>query len=130
MDLMTIDTFELLEELSNRRKEDVRFAILRLLLEKKIDFTDLSQAYVKSLEINNEDKLNQLIEAETCVLESFIHKAGGKSEDDRKSTQRRLYLLNKSRRFNMDSLNKKYHYNEEEAKKYSWYEKEKEWGME
>jgi hypothetical protein len=35
-------------------------------------------------------------------------------------------LLNKSKRFNMEELNKRFNYNEEEDKKLSWYERNKE----
>lgn len=62
----------------------------------------------------------ELIEAETCVLESFHYKKGTKREYDIKHTQRCLYLLNKSKRFQLNDLNEKYGYNEEEAKQYSW----------
>lgn len=120
-----MNTFELIEELSNKPKEEIRYALLALMLKGKIDFIDINSAYVNCLKLGNEDKLNQLIEAESCVIESFYEKIGGKREEDKKHTQRCLYFLNKSKRFNMDDFNKKYGYNEEEAKKYSWYERNK-----
>lgn len=120
-----MNTFELLEELSKKPKEEIKYAILSLMLDGKIDFVDLNACYVDFLNIIKEDRLNQLIEAETCVLETFHYKKNDKTEANHKHTQRCLYLLNKSRRFNMQSLNEKYGYNEEEAKEYSWYERNK-----
>lgn len=124
-----MNTFELIEELSNKPNEEIKYALLALMLKDKIDFIDLNASYVEYLNSIKEDRLNQLIEAETCVLESFIDKIGGKKENDIKHTQRCLYLLNQSKRFQMDKLNEKYGYNEEEAKKYSWYERNKENGL-
>lgn len=121
-----MDTFALIKELSKKSKEEIKYSLLALMLDSKIDFLDLNEAYIKYLNLIKEDRLNQLIEAETCVLESFHYKKGIKDEDDIKHTQRCLYLLNKSKRFQMNKLNEKYKYNEEEAKKYSWYERNKE----
>lgn len=121
-----MNTFELIEELSNKPKEEIRYALLSLMLKDKIDFLDLNSAYVECLNSIKEDRLNQLIEAETCVLESFMYKKGVKNEHDMKHTQRCLYLLNHSKRFQLNDLNEKYGYKDEEAKKYSWYERNKE----
>lgn len=121
-----MNTFELIEELSNKPKAEIKYALLALMLKDKIDFIELNSAYVEYLNSIKEDRLNQLIEAETCVLESFHYKKGDKTVDDIKHTQRCLYLLNQSKRFQMDKLNEKYGYNEEEAKRYSWYERNKE----
>lgn len=120
-----MNTFELINELSKKPKQEIQYALLSLMLQGKLDFIDLNEAYVKSLNMIKEDRLNQLVEAETCVLESFMCKKGNKQERDMKHTQRCLYLLNQSKRFNMDDLNKKYAYNEEKAKEYSWYEQNK-----
>lgn len=117
-----MNTFELIEELSNKPKEEIRYALLALMMKDKIDFIDLNASYVQYLNAIKEDRLNQIIEAETCVLESFHRKKGNKNEYDVKHTQRCLYLLNQSNRFQINGLNEKYGYNEEEAKKYSWYE--------
>lgn len=120
-----MNTFELIEELSNKTNEEIRYALLALMLKDKIDFIDLNASYVEYLNSIKEDRLNRLIEAETCVIESFHRKKSDKNEYDIKHTQRCLHLLNQSKRFQMDSLNEKYGYNEEEAKRYSWYERNK-----
>lgn len=118
-----MNTFELIEELSRKPNSEIKYALLALMLKDKINFLDLNSAYVEYLKSIKEDRLNQLREAEICVLESFYHKKGTKNEYDIKHTQRCLYLLNQSKRFAIDDLNKKYGYNEEEAKQYSWYER-------
>ena len=120
-----MNTFELIEELSNKTNDEIRYALLALMLKDKIDFIDLNASYVDYLNSIKEDRMNQLIEAETCVLESFYHKKGTKIEYDIKHTQRCLYLLNHSKRFQLNDLNEKYGYKDEEAKKYSWYERDK-----
>lgn len=117
--------FELIEDLSKYDSKEIEFALECLMLSQKIDFIRLNNAYVRSLEKIKEDNLNKLIEAETCVLGSFIYKKGNKKEEDHKHTQRCLYLLNESKRFNMHSLNEKYSYDKEFGKEMSWYEREK-----
>ena len=122
-------TFELIDKLAEKPKGEIRYALLRLLVNGKLNFIELNKAYVDYLELDAEDKMNQLIEAETCVMTSFLNKktrdkikAGGR---DYNHTQRCLYLLNQSKRFQMDALNKKYEYDEAFAKTMSWYKNEK-----
>lgn len=74
-----MDTFALIKELSKKSKKEIKYSLLALMLDGKIDFLDLNEAYIKYL--IKEDRLNQLIEAETCVLESFHYKKGIKDED-------------------------------------------------
>ena len=126
---MALSSFELLDQLIVRPKEEILYALFRLMVKEKLSWDDLNRAYVKYLEATKKDMTNQLIEAETCVIESFQNK---KVKDDKKDksyynhTQRCLYLLNQSKRFNMGKLNEKYKYDEEFAKTMSWYEREKE----
>lgn len=113
-------TLELLNELSKKDKEEIQYALLVLMASKKIDFITLNGAYVSFLEETKEDNLNQLAEAETCVLESLIYK--NKDNDATKnSIQRRLFLLNQSKRFNMAEMNKKLQYDENKGRELSWY---------
>ena len=127
-----MDTFQLIEELLTRPQAEIQYGFLTMLLEGKVDFIELSNQYVNCLKIWNEDKENQLIEAETCVIESFLDKKVKNAESDKskykrnyKHTQRCLHLLNQSKRFNMGGLNEKYSYNEDEGKGCSWYERNK-----
>lgn len=127
---MELTTFELIDQLIEKPKEEIQYALLRLMVNGKLDFIDLNKSYVKYLELDAKDKMNQLIEAETCVAESFHDKkTKDKSKNrgaDYKHTQRCLYLLNQSKRYNMNKMNEKYEYDEEFAKTMSWYELEKE----
>lgn len=107
------------------KPETIKQLFFLLLREKKVSFKELSESYVESLEVDNEDKLNQLIEAETCVLENIICSNKPKNKTHKNTIQRSLYLLNNSKRFQMEKLNEKFGYDEKEAKKLSWYERDK-----
>lgn len=119
-----MDTLELLNELSKKDKEEIQYALLTLMTSRKIDFITLNNAYVSFLERTKEDSLNQLVEAETCVLESLIYK-NNKNESNKNSIQRRLFLLNQSKRFNMAEMNKKLQYDENMGKELSLYYRNK-----
>lgn len=113
-------TFELLKELSTKSKEEVETCLSILMQAGKIDFLRLQGAYVKYLEEKKEENLNKLIEAETCILESFLYDEIPVSNKEAEiSAQRRLYFLNQGRRFQMKSLNEKFGYDEERAKTYN-----------
>lgn len=121
-------TLELLDELTKKPKEEIHYALLELLLKDKLDYISISNSYVSFLEVINADRQNKLIEAETCILESFLYDkidSKDKSLEDWKHTQRCLYNLNQSKRFNMSKMNQEYNYNEKEAKEFSWYERNK-----
>lgn len=120
-----MNVFEIIEELSKKSKDEIQYALLSLLLTDKIDFVDLSVAYVECLNRVKEDRLDQLIEAETCVCESLLYDKFPKKKAVQDSIQRRLYLMNQSKRFNMTSLNEKFSYDEEKAKDLSWYYRNK-----
>lgn len=107
------------------KTDNIRYLFFLLLCEKKVSFKELSESYVEALEFDNTDKLKQLIEAETCVLENIVCSNKPKNQTHQNAIQRSLYLLNNSKRFQMKDLNKKFGYDEEKAKKLSWYERDK-----
>lgn len=107
------------------KTDNIRYLFFLLLCEKKVSFQELSESYVEYLEVDNTDKLKQLIEAESCVLENIVCSNKPKNKTHQNAIQRSLYLLNNSKRFQMEELNKKFAYDEEEAKKLSWYERDK-----
>ena len=107
------------------KPETIKQLFFLLLCEKKVSFKELSESYVEALEFDNTDKLKQLIEAETCVLENIVCSNKPKDKTHKNVIQRSLYLLNKSNRFQMEKLNEKFAYDEKEAKKLSWYERDK-----
>ena len=141
--MLTIEkTLAIIEELSKQPKDEIEYAIYTLLLRKVIDYPTISKLYVNALEKINQDNTNFIVEGETCILEHLINLEYGEkgrkkrkfdygqfSEDIKKTIQRSLYFLNRFKRFNFASLNEKFHYNEEEAKKLSWYERNKEYEL-
>ena len=108
-----MNTFELLEQLSKKPKNEVEYGLLVLMMQGKIDFLSVQQAYVQYLEQLKERNLCQQIEAETCVMESLMYSRKPKNEQEEISVQRRLYLLNQSKRFQMNRLNEKFNYDED-----------------
>ena len=117
---------EIIKHIKELQPQERNILLLRLMRDKVISFFDFSNAYVKVLEIENDDNRNKLIEAETCVLEGIIaDESPAKDNVRRKSQLRSLYLLNQSKRFNMEDTNKKLEYDEETARNYSWYERQK-----
>ena len=107
------------------KTDNIRYLFFLLLCEKKVSFKELSESYVEYLEVDNTDKLKQLIEAETCVLENIVCSNKPKNKTHQNAIQRSLYLLNNSKRFQMKDLNKKFGYDENKAKELSWYERDK-----
>ena len=110
--------------------------IYDLLISKDIDYTVLSAQYVKYLERQDKDNQNKLTEAGICISQhlfelQYTDKGRKKKnfdfnkldESNQKAIQRSLYFLNKEGRLQMNSLNEKFCYNEEEARKLSWYER-------
>ena len=83
-----MNTFQLIEELLTKTKEEIQYALLTMLLKGKVDFIELSNQYVNCLKIWNEDKEDQLIEAETCVIESFLDKKVKNAESDKSKFKR------------------------------------------
>lgn len=128
---------KLFKELRPELKE---LLIYDLLYSKDIDYTQISNMYVKTLEAEREDKNAMINEAGCCILEHIIdHELtpNGRrkkkelvfSEEQKKHIQRSLYFLNQTKMFNMETTNETFGYNEEEAKKLSWYERQKENGF-
>lgn len=120
-----LDFRDVFHKIKEWKPETIRHLFFLLLCEKKVSFQELSESYVEALEFDNTDKLKQLIEAETCVLENIVCSNKPKNKTHQNAIQRSLYLLNKSKRFQMKDLNEKFAYDEEEAKKLSWYERDK-----
>ena len=120
-----MNTFELIEELSKKPKDEIKYALMALMVDGKLDFVDLNASYVNYLEIKKDDNENMLIESDTCVMQMmFLAEREKKlSEIENNVVQRGLYRLNQSKRFNTKSLNEKLHYiGDDKAKELSWYE--------
>ena len=123
-----MNTFDLIEELSKKSKEEIQFALLTLMLNGKIDFIDLNKSYIDYLKDIRNDQENLLAESDTCLMD-MLFVAGKKkkrSKIDDNIIQRSLYRINQSNRFNTDHINKQIGYiGDEKAKEFSWYERNK-----
>src|SRR5574344_1190195 len=123
-----MNTFELINELSEKPTEEIKYALLSLMIKEKIDFLDLNSSYINYLEVKKDDNENMLIESDTCIMQMMFlaEKKKKLSEIENDAVQRGLYRLNQSKKFNTKFLNEKFHYiGDEEAKKLSWYEQNK-----
>ena len=122
--------FEILNELLKCKNEEIDYAILSLMIKKKLDSHKVLDLYIRAIEYNIDDIRDRLIESNTTILDLLINLNGPKSKKEitEKSTynaiHRALYNLNTSKQFQMTKINEKYGYNEDEAKHLSWYWRE------
>lgn len=118
---------EVIDELMEHPNEEIEYAILKLMVEHKLDSHKVFDLYMKAIEIDNEDKKDRLCESNTTILDLLINLKEPKSKREitkkyaRNAIHRALYNLNISKQFNMGKMNEKYGYNEDEDKKLSWY---------
>lgn len=126
------DTFTLLDKLLTKPNDEIDAAVLVLMIKGKLDSHRVFDAYMKAIEHDKQDLKDRLAESNISILE-LIHnlkKPDTKRKDvvscADKAIHRGLYNLNTSKQFNMESLNEKYNYNEDEDKKLSWYWRNKE----
>lgn len=119
-----MNTFELLEELSQKSRDEIQYAILALMIKGKINFTDVNNAYVKFLEYEREDNELKLADANSCTL-SLLTGINKETNTNKPNIHWALHNLNESRQFNMQSLNEKFGYNKDEDCKFSFYWREK-----
>ena len=124
-----MNVFEILDELLKCSNEEIDYAILSLMIKKKLDSHRVFDLYMKAIEYDRDDIKDRLFESNSTICDLLI---GLKTPNLKKSSQRTiqwvnnaihraLYNLNTSKQFQMDILNEKYGYNEEEDKKLSWY---------
>ncbi len=122
-----MDTFELLNELLKKTNEEIDYVVLELMINGKLDSHRVFDAYMKCIEHNNNDLKDRLMESNTSILDLILNLDMPKSKKKyvvdlaNKAIHRGLYNINTSKQFNMQSLNEKYNYNEDEDKKLSWY---------
>lgn len=120
----------LLDELLKCRNEEIEYAILSLMVNKKVDSHKVFDLYMRAIEYDRNDVRDRLIESNTSLLDLLINLKEPKlnKETTKKNTHnaihRALYNLNISNQFKMKEMNEKYGYNEDEAKHLSWYWRE------
>lgn len=125
-----MNVFELLDELLKCSNEEIDYAILSLMIEKKLDSHRVFDLYMRAIEHDKDDIRDRLIESNTSILDLLVNlkEPESKKEITKKYTHnaihRALYNLNTSKQFNMTDMNEKYGYNEDEAKHLSWYWRE------
>ena len=90
----------------------------------KIEYVDLSKAYVSFLEAAREDSELKLSDANGCTLSLLTH-ISKENKSNKSSIHWALYNLNESKQFQMQSLNEKFGYDKDEDCKLSFYWREK-----
>lgn len=124
MELNTASVFDILNELLKRPSEEIDYAVLALMIKRKLNAHKVMDLYAQALEVWSDDLKDLGTEYSTSILELLLLlKTENKSNS--KAIHRALYNLNTSKKYKMDTLNKKFNYNEEEDKKLSWYWREK-----
>lgn len=122
---------EVIAELMEHPNEEIEYAILKLMVDHKLDSHKVFDLYMKAIEIDNQDKQDRLAESNTSILDLLMNLKEPKSKREitqkyaHNAIHRALYNLNTSKQFYMNKMNEKYGYNEEEAQKLSWYWRKK-----
>lgn len=125
-----MSVLEILNELLKCRSEEIEYAILSLMVNKKIDSHKVFDLYMRAIEHDKDDMRDRLIESNTSILDLLMNLKEPKSnkETTKKYTHnaihRALYNLNISNQFQMKEMNEEYGNNEDEAKHLSWYWRE------
>lgn len=126
-----MDIFQIIDELLKKSNEEIDYAILSLMINKKLDSHRVFDLYMQSIEFDNDDLKDRLIESNTSILDLLVNlkepksKKGSIKQLTYNAIHRALYNLNISKQFNMNKMNEKYGYNEDEDKKLSWYWRER-----
>lgn len=118
-----MDIFELTEKLCEKSEEEIEYALVSMMLKKKIDFIQINKAYVKYLESISEDRKLKLIDANTCTL-ALLTNIKTENKSNHADVHWALHNLNESKQFNMSKLNEKFGYDKENDCKYSFYWRE------
>lgn len=99
-------TDELLEELLKKPSDEIQATIVKLMLKGKIEFDVINSSYVKFLELIRNHQKEDLYKAHCLLTEFLIYQ----DKVEKTTIDNTLDVINKSRRFNADILNKKYNY--------------------
>lgn len=119
-----MNTFELIEQLLEKPKVEIEYALFTMLLEGKIDFVTINSMYVKSLETKSADQELKLADANSCTCALLMH-IGKETKSNHAYVHWALHNLNESDQFQMQRLNEKFGYDKENDCKYSYYWREK-----
>ena len=125
-----MNVLEILDELLKCTKEEIDYAILSLMIKKKLDSHKVFDLYMRAIEYDKDDMKDRLIESNTSIFDLLMNLKEPKSKKEiikkytHNAIHRALYNLNISKQFHMAKMNEKYGYNEDEAKHLSWYWRE------
>lgn len=127
-----MDVFEILDKLLKCSNEEIEFAILSLMIKKKLDSHKVFDLYMKAIEYDRDDIKDRLIESNSSIIDllTYLKEPNLKKSSEKtkkgvlNAIHRALYNLNTSEQFQMARMNEKYGYNEDEAKHLSWYWRE------
>ena len=122
--------FEILDELLKCSNEEIDYAILSLMIKKKLDSHRVFDLYMKAIEYDREDIKDKLIESNSTIhnlLNTLKHPKSKREIINNiadMAIHRALYNLNISKQFQIEKMNEKYGYDEEKDKHLSWYWRE------
>ena len=125
-----MNVFEIFDELLKYENEEIEYAILSLMINKKLNSHKVFDLYMRAIEHDKDDIRDRLIESNTSILDLLVNLKEPKSKKEitkkytHNAIHRALYNLNISNQFQMTKINEKYGYNEDEAKHLSWYWRE------
>lgn len=98
-----MDYKEKYKEIFNMKKEDLLYLIENLMIEDKLDISDITICHTKFLENKLAMKDEIIHQADNCIFESVFTDSLGKPADD-KAMQRKLEWLDKVGTHNMDGI--------------------------
>lgn len=98
-----MDYKEKYKEIFDMKKEDLLYLIENLMMEGKIDITDITVCHTRALESKLSAKDNIIFEADKCIFESVFTDSLGKPAND-SAMQRKLEWLDEVGMHNMDGI--------------------------
>lgn len=99
-------TNELIEELSKKPSVEIESAIVELMLKGKIEFDVINSSYIKFLELIRNHQKEDLYQAHGLLVDFLLYQ----DKVEKPVLDKALEMINNSRRFNADILNKKYNF--------------------
>lgn len=103
---LTMKTNELIEELSKKPSVEIESAIVELMLKGKIEFDVINSSYIKFLELIRNHQKEDLYQAHGLLVDFLLYQ----DKVEKPVLDKALEMINNSRRFNADILNKKYNF--------------------
>ena len=120
---INLSTKDLVDLLIKKDPQEIKYALLIMLVNNKLDFNDLNSAYVDYLQIQRDNNKLDHAELNACLLQLLSCSKKDLNNNENNIIQRALYSLNKDKYFAMESTNKQFSYiGDKEAKKLTCYD--------